>query len=102
MKTVRWMGVLTLALPTFGPAADPAPKPQVPPLISHEDLQNRLSDPNLRLLDATPKAEYEKGHVPGAVWVDGAGHAVRAVRWRGAWGGGWRCGVGRRARADAR
>ena len=29
-----------------------------------------LEDPSLRLLDARPRADYEKGHLPGAVWVD--------------------------------
>ncbi len=49
-------------------AAEPSTK--IPPLISHDELQNRLSDPALRLLDARPKADYEKGHLPGAVWVE--------------------------------
>ncbi|MFO0889191.1 MAG: sulfurtransferase [Isosphaeraceae bacterium] len=41
-----------------------------PPLVSHEALQKRLGAADLRLLDARSKAEYAKGHIPGAVWVD--------------------------------
>lgn len=39
-------------------------------LVSFEALQKELGDPGLRILDARPKADYDKGHVPGAVWVD--------------------------------
>jgi thiosulfate/3-mercaptopyruvate sulfurtransferase len=48
-------------------AAEPAHSPA---LISFDDLQKRLNDPNLRLLDLRPKAAFDKGHLPGAVWVD--------------------------------
>jgi thiosulfate/3-mercaptopyruvate sulfurtransferase len=47
------------------------PSAKVPPLLSHEELQKRLGDTKLRLLDARPKADYDKGHIPGALWVDG-------------------------------
>ena len=40
------------------------------PLISQEKLQERLDDPNIRILDARPRADYDQGHIPGAVWVD--------------------------------
>ncbi|OWK40191.1 Thiosulfate sulfurtransferase, rhodanese [Fimbriiglobus ruber] len=40
------------------------------PLITQEKLQGELKDATIRLLDARLKAEYEKGHIPGAVWVD--------------------------------
>jgi thiosulfate/3-mercaptopyruvate sulfurtransferase len=39
-------------------------------LVSFAELENRLGEPNLRLIDARPKADYDKGHIPGAVWVD--------------------------------
>jgi len=39
-------------------------------LLSFDDLEKRLKEPNLRLLDCRPRADYEKGHLPGAVWVD--------------------------------
>jgi thiosulfate/3-mercaptopyruvate sulfurtransferase len=39
-------------------------------LVSFDELQNRLDDSHLRLVDARPRPEYDKGHIPGAVWVD--------------------------------
>ncbi len=35
-------------------------------LIETPELSARLADPQLRLLDARPAAEYERGHLPGA------------------------------------
>jgi thiosulfate/3-mercaptopyruvate sulfurtransferase len=47
-------------------------KAEHPPaqLLSFDDLEKRLKEPNLRLLDCRPRADYEKGHLPSAVWVD--------------------------------
>jgi thiosulfate/3-mercaptopyruvate sulfurtransferase len=39
-------------------------------LIEPEELQKKLNQPRLRILDTRPLAEYAKGHVPGAVRVD--------------------------------
>src|SRR5262249_35438461 len=39
-------------------------------LVAFPELEKRLGEPDLRILDARPKADYEKGHIPGAVWVD--------------------------------
>jgi thiosulfate/3-mercaptopyruvate sulfurtransferase len=38
--------------------------------VAHEGLQKRLADPALRLIDARPRADYDAGHIPGAVWLD--------------------------------
>lgn len=74
MKTTgiaRWVAVLTLAVPAVSRAADaPAQKVTAPPLISLDDLQKRLSEPRLRLLDVRSEEKYKKGHIPGALWVD--------------------------------
>ncbi len=40
----------------------------------------RLGDPKLRVLDARSKADYDKGHIPGAVWVDAKAVAALAVK----------------------
>ncbi|WP_422929503.1 sulfurtransferase [Singulisphaera sp. PoT] len=48
--------------------ADDKVKP--PLLLEQADLEKKLSEPKLRILDPRPKAEYDKGHIPGAVWVD--------------------------------
>jgi thiosulfate/3-mercaptopyruvate sulfurtransferase len=39
-------------------------------LLSFSGLEKRLGEPGLRVLDARPKADYDKGHIPGAVWVN--------------------------------
>jgi thiosulfate/3-mercaptopyruvate sulfurtransferase len=39
-------------------------------LTTFDALQGRLNEPSLRLLDARSRADYEKAHIPGAVWVD--------------------------------
>jgi thiosulfate/3-mercaptopyruvate sulfurtransferase len=38
--------------------------------IEPGDLQKKLKQPGLRLLDTRPQPDYAKGHLPGAVWVD--------------------------------
>ncbi len=47
-------------------------KPARALLLTFDALEKRLkeTDPALRLLDCRPRADYDKGHVPGAVWVD--------------------------------
>ncbi|HMB08887.1 MAG TPA: sulfurtransferase [Isosphaeraceae bacterium] len=59
-------------------------------LVSFDELQGRLDDPNLRLLDARPRADYERAHIPGAVRVDAKAAEALASRPggltdRGAW-----------------
>ncbi len=39
-------------------------------LIEPGELQKKLKQPGLRVLDTRPQVEYAKGHVLGAVWVD--------------------------------
>ena len=39
-------------------------------LLTFDDLEKRLNDPTLRLIDCRPRTDYEEGHIPGAVWVD--------------------------------
>ncbi len=46
------------------------PAEQAAQLVTFDELQKRLGEPDLRLLDARPKAAYDEGHIPGAVWVD--------------------------------
>ncbi|WP_435021485.1 sulfurtransferase [Tundrisphaera sp. TA3] len=58
-----------LALAFFGGRAE-AQAPGRAWLVPFDELERRLPDPDLRLLDARPKADYDRGHIPGAVWVD--------------------------------
>jgi thiosulfate/3-mercaptopyruvate sulfurtransferase len=60
-------------------------------LIEAEELQKKLNQPKLRILDARPQADYTKGHLPGAVRVDvkawqELGKKVRGFQDAKAWG----------------
>jgi thiosulfate/3-mercaptopyruvate sulfurtransferase len=69
MMSRLWLAIpLVLASP-FAPVASAAAENQAR-LVTYDELQERLGDANLRILDTQPKAEYDKGHIPGAVWVD--------------------------------
>ncbi|MCY2967815.1 MAG: rhodanese-like domain-containing protein [Planctomycetota bacterium] len=39
-------------------------------LESFDEVQKRLGQPRLRVFDVRPRADYDKGHIPGAVWVN--------------------------------
>jgi thiosulfate/3-mercaptopyruvate sulfurtransferase len=39
-------------------------------LIEPAELQKNLKQSELRILDTRPQAEYARGHIPGAVWID--------------------------------
>ena len=66
-------------------------KPSQPArLMTFDALQARIAEPKLRLLDARPKADYDKGHIPGAIWVDAKAVEALAAKPgalndRGAW-----------------
>jgi thiosulfate/3-mercaptopyruvate sulfurtransferase len=65
------MLVAPLLAASFGLVADDSnAAPQPAWLVEFDALQGRLDDPTLRVIDARPRAEYERGHIPGAVWVD--------------------------------
>jgi thiosulfate/3-mercaptopyruvate sulfurtransferase len=66
--TTRGLAVLILFSPLLVHGEE-ASSPR-PPLVTHNTLQKQLGDSNLRLLDARTKAEYDQGHIPGALWVD--------------------------------
>ncbi len=72
---IRLLSLMTLLIlggfRALGTAEEPKRPSDSPAwLVSFDDLQKRLGDPNLRLLDARPRAEYDQGHIPGAVWLD--------------------------------
>ena len=39
-------------------------------LATFDAVQNRLGAADLRLLDVRPKAEYDRMHITGALWID--------------------------------
>jgi thiosulfate/3-mercaptopyruvate sulfurtransferase len=63
------IAAIALALPVLL-AAPVSGAPGASSLLSFQDVEKRLKDPNVRLLDTRPRADYDKGHAPGAVWVD--------------------------------
>jgi thiosulfate/3-mercaptopyruvate sulfurtransferase len=67
---LSWVGLLMLA-----PAADEARPPQyahAEMLIEAPELARAVAAKTVHVLDARPKAKYDAGHVPGALWVDSA------------------------------
>jgi thiosulfate/3-mercaptopyruvate sulfurtransferase len=66
MDRVRWLVVFILLEPAKAFSQLPRYRnPQL--LLETQELAARLSDPDLRLLDARPANEYREGHLPGAV-----------------------------------
>lgn len=73
-----WAAILILVFPMMSRSQD-ADVPR-PALVAHDALEKRLEDPNLRLLDARSKDDYEKEHIPGAIWVDAKAAQTLATR----------------------
>jgi len=48
------------------------------PEISREEIQQRLQDPTLVLVDVLPRETYAAGHIPGALSLPVAEIPVRA------------------------
>ena len=76
------MRSLSLLIPIAIACSSSAAEPERPNarLMSFDALQKRLDAPNLRLLDARPRSDYDKGHIPGAVWVDAKAVEALAAR----------------------
>ena len=72
MKTGPFVGFSAmLILATQITAADNGGnKPDVSILVEPDQLQKKLDDKDLRVLDVRPQDEYVKAHIPGAVRVD--------------------------------
>jgi thiosulfate/3-mercaptopyruvate sulfurtransferase len=71
-------------IPTFlsENAVNPTARQREPAatLWSFDELQARLGTPDLRLLDVRSKTDYDRGHLPGAVWVDTKRAATLALQ----------------------
>ncbi len=68
-----WLSAMLMCAPTIT-AADKggatANKPEASILVETDQLQKKLNDKNLRVLDVRSQNEYAKGHIPGAPRVD--------------------------------
>jgi thiosulfate/3-mercaptopyruvate sulfurtransferase len=69
-KIILSAAVLSLTMTVRSRGVQPPETGSPPPLVAHEELQKRLADPALRLIDARSRADYDGGHIPGAVWLD--------------------------------
>ena len=91
MKRRHWLSLAVLAM---GPAllaaacarATPGPTPspgyaRPELLVSTDWLAEHLKDPTLRLLDARSDADYRKGHIAGAVFIDETLTWDRSSKW---------------------
>ena len=76
------MRSLAILISSIATAPCLASEPERPTtlLVSFDVLQKRLDAPSLRLLDARPKPDYDKGHIAGAVWVDAKAVETLAAR----------------------
>jgi thiosulfate/3-mercaptopyruvate sulfurtransferase len=70
VKTLLRSTVMCLSIQALSLGGETLKPSERPALLSHDELQKRLSDPSLRVVDVRSKADYEKGHIPGAVWFD--------------------------------
>lgn len=69
LMIVSCLGLAGLVQPAAGDEPSDPNQPTAG-LLSFDDLQGRLNEPGLRLLDVRAKDDYDEGHIPGAVWVD--------------------------------
>ena len=56
--------VLSLTMAVRSRGGEPPATGSPPPLVAHKELERRLGDPVLRLIDARPRADYDGGHIP--------------------------------------
>jgi thiosulfate/3-mercaptopyruvate sulfurtransferase len=49
-------------------------------LATFDEVQKRIDSPGVRLLDARSRADYDRGHAPGALWVDARAAQTLAAR----------------------
>jgi thiosulfate/3-mercaptopyruvate sulfurtransferase len=70
VKTLLRSAVMCLSVQALCLGGEILKTSERPVLLSHDELQNRLSDPSLRVVDIRSKADYVQGHIPGAVWFD--------------------------------
>ncbi len=70
VKTLLRSTVMCLSIQALCIGGETLKTSERPVLLSHDELQKRLSDPSLRVVDVRSKADYAKGHIHGAVWFD--------------------------------
>lgn len=77
-----WLGILVvwvMATDTAAGMKSAEPEREIQMLVEPAQLQEKLNDPTLRILDVRSMEEYAKGHIPGAVQVDVGGWKTLAT-----------------------
>jgi rhodanese-related sulfurtransferase len=72
-----------IAVPSFTPSFRPKPESALKPLVNYisvRELQTMLKAKTVTLLHVGAKAEYDTGHIPGALWMPETEVASRAKR----------------------
>jgi len=62
---------VTLADEAPAKASAPATPAKWSSIITAADLKARINEPNLLIIDVRKKADYDKGHIPGAINIPG-------------------------------
>ncbi len=68
-----WLGILVvwvIATDTVAEMKSAEPEREIQMLVEPAQLQKKLNDPTLRILDVRSMEEYAKGRIPGAVRVE--------------------------------
>lgn len=72
-----------IAVPSFTPSFTPKPESALKSLVNYisvRELQTKLKSKTVTLLHVGAKAEYDTGHLPGALWMPETEVAARAKR----------------------
>ena len=65
MKVLRVHAIIGLVLTSVTLTQGEKANSAQPVLATHDTVQKRLADPNLRLLDVRTRAEYDQGDITG-------------------------------------
>ncbi len=71
---------LALAFVALGSGLDEPPSQPLAKLYAFDELKERMKQGDLRILDARPRAEFDAGHLPMAMWVDAKEVERRAAK----------------------
>lgn len=68
-RTLSSMRLFALAFALVACQSGRPAAPQDLKMLSVDEVAARLGQPGVHVFDANPRERYDRGHVPGAVWV---------------------------------
>lgn len=88
MKNIFYLFLLVIPIWSWGQKTlDPKLEEKIESLISHtipvlscQDLHTKLDTPNLFILDAREKNEYDVSHLPNSIWVGYDSFDIKTVQ----------------------